>query len=550
MSLYPNVPAQAPPAQECASQVEIRIHCKDLMNKDVTSKSDPCAALYLFEGAKWSEIGRTEKINNNLNPQFSTAIGMKYYFETAQKIKICVYDVDNATSTLDDDDFLGSFECTLGQLVSGGPLTKKLVNQKGKPYEKSFITVSAEEVTEKTELVQLSFKAKKLDDKDFFGKSDPFLEFSRQNSDGSWQVVHRTEVVKNNLNPTWKKFELTSHALCKGNKQAPIRINCYDWDSDGSHDMIGCCEMTLTEMMKANSSNEVVKLCIHPKNAAKKKSSGSIILYACKVSILPSFLNYIMAGTNINFTVGVDFTGSNGDPNDVNSLHYIHPERPNDYMQAILSVGQVCEDYDTDKFFPALGFGAKLPPTFEVFHEFAINFNPQNPFCEGIHGVLTAYQNCIRQIQLWGPTNVAPIIRHVAKFAFAAQNEEATKGAAAYFILLLLTDGVITDMNDTVEAIIEASSLPMSLIIVGIGNADFTNMNFLDGDEGVLKSKSGKKAHRDIVQFVPFRSFVRVNIDENYSSSAELARNVLAEVPGQVVSYFRSRNLMPIEKQT
>ena len=37
-----------------------------------------------------------------------------------------------------------------------------------------------------------------------------------------------------------------------------------------------------------------------------------------------------------------------------------------------------------DKMFPALGFGAKIPPTMEVSHEFAINFNPQNPYCAGI----------------------------------------------------------------------------------------------------------------------------------------------------------------------
>ena len=36
-----------------------------------------------------------------------------------------------------------------------------------------------------------------------------------------------------------------------------------------------------------------------------------------------------------------------------------------------------------DKMFPALGFGAKVPPRDEVLHEFAINFNPQNPYCAG-----------------------------------------------------------------------------------------------------------------------------------------------------------------------
>jgi len=50
--------------------------------------------------------------------------------------------------------------------------------------------------------------------------------------------------------------------------------------------------------------------------------------------------------------------------------------------------------------------------------------------------------------------------------------------------LLLLTDGVISDMDDTVQAIVNASYLPISLIIVGVGNADFAQMDFLDCDNG------------------------------------------------------------------
>lgn len=52
-----------------------------------------------------------------------------------------------------------------------------------------------------------------------------------------------------------------------------------------------------------------------------------------------------------------------------------------------------------------------------------------------------------------------------------------------YFILLMLTDGVISDMQDTQRAIIHASRLPMSIIIVGVGDANFSAMNVLDADE-------------------------------------------------------------------
>lgn len=76
-----------------------------------------------------------------------------------------------------------------------------------------------------------------------------------------------------------------------------------------------------------------------------------------------------------------------------------------------------------------------------------------------------------------------------------------------YFVLLIITDGVITDMDQTQAAIVAASRLPMSIIIVGVGGADFSAMEFLDSDDRLLHSPTGELASRDIVQFVPFRNF-------------------------------------------
>ena len=55
--------------------------------------------------------------------------------------------------------------------------------------------------------------------------------------------------------------------------------------------------------------------------------------------------------------------------------------------------------------------------------------------------------------------------------------------------MLLLTDGVLSDMSDAIDALVRASKLPMSVIIVGVGQADFTDMNTLDCDEGLLVSR-------------------------------------------------------------
>lgn len=81
-----------------------------------------------------------------------------------------------------------------------------------------------------------------------------------------------------------------------------------------------------------------------------------------------------------------------------------------------------------------------------------------------------------------------------------------------YSVLLILTDGEITDFDQTKDAIVRASRLPLSIIIVGVGPADFKAMELLDGDNGVLKSTAGEAVARDIVQFVPYRQFKDVRL--------------------------------------
>lgn len=63
---------------------------------------------------------------------------------------------------------------------------------------------------------------------------------------------------------------------------------------------------------------------------------------------------------------------SSGNPAQPTSLHYMNPYQLNAYGMALKAVGEIVQDYDSDKMFPALGFGAKLPPDGRISHEFAL----------------------------------------------------------------------------------------------------------------------------------------------------------------------------------
>ena len=104
-------------------------------------------------------------------------------------------------------------------------------------------------------------------------------------------------------------------------------------------------------------------------------------------------------------------------------------------------------------------------------------------------------------------------------------------------IVLYVTDGAITDMTETVDTIVEASHYPISIIIVGVGEADFSKMEILDSDDAMLQNSAGRLAQRDIVQFVEFKNF-------KYDTTL-LAEEVLREVPNQLVSYMQNKSIAP-----
>ncbi|XP_064363859.1 copine-3-like [Dromaius novaehollandiae] len=154
-------------AAQCVTKVELTVACTDLLDKDVGSKSDPlCVLLQNTSGQQWYEVDRTERIKNSLNPKFAKKFLIDYYFELVQKLKFGIYDIDNKTFDLSDDDFLGEFECTLGQIVSTKTLTKPLVLKNGRPAGKGSITITAEEVKD-NRVVVLEVEARKLDNKVF-----------------------------------------------------------------------------------------------------------------------------------------------------------------------------------------------------------------------------------------------------------------------------------------------------------------------------------------------------------------------------------------------
>ena len=246
-----------------------------------------------------------------------------------------------------------------------------------------------------------------------------------------------------------------------------------------------------------------------------------------------TFVDYLKAGIEIGLSIAIDFTKSNGPPYERTSLHYIHDIEKNQYERAIWSCGNIVAYYDYDQLFPCFGFGAKVQN--EARDLFNLNFQ-DDPNVKYIDGIIDAYHNAVNAITFYGPTYFGPILSTINKII----KDECYK--LKYHILMILTDGKIDDIDNTIDALVEGSFLPLSVIIIGVGNANFDNMKILDADENPLIDSKGVKAVRDLVQFVPFIKYE--------SNPEKLANEVLAEIPRQLMEYYEQNNLDPIKLTT
>ncbi|XP_042066010.1 protein BONZAI 2-like isoform X3 [Salvia splendens] len=488
------------------------------------------------------ELGRTEVVLNSLSPKWIKKFSVTYQFEMVQNLVLRVYDVDTQfhgmdvkTLKLEEQQLLGEAICTISKIATKlyRTVTIDLTREEVSTRKCGQLTVYAEEsVTSKT-TVELVLRCSDLESKDLFSKSDPFLVISKATEHGMLVPICKTEVRKNDHEPKWNPIFLSIQQV--GSKDSPLLIECFNFNSNGKHDLLGKVQKSLAELERLHSAGSVENLFIPMsvgKNHQRKVLKSQLIVDKYSETIQHTFLDYLAGGYELNFMVAVDFTASNGNPRLPDSLHYIDPSgRPSAYQRAILEVGGVLQFYDYDKKFPAWGFGAR-PIDGPVSHCF--NLNGSSTYCEveGIHGIMMAYSGALSNVSLAGPTLFGHVVTQAAQIASGSVARNERK----YFVLLIITDGVITDLQETKDAFVMASDLPLSILIVGVGGADFKEMEILDADKGErLESSSGRVASRDIVQFVPFRDV--------QSGEDSVVRSLLAELPTQFLNYVRARGI-------
>lgn len=365
--------------------------------------------------------------------------------------------------------------------------------------------------------VYFTIKKEVINNKNIFAKKI-------KEEDRLWIEFYKSEVVDLNKNfiAEYKLITLESTVAYFGNVNNPTLIEFFDFTHKK---IIGKIEFTFNDLLnKKGILNHFVN---------EGKSDELEIDLKVRVYDKLTFIDYLKKGMQIALAIGIDFTASNKDYKLENSNHYIQQDKLNCYEQAIKYCGQILAYYDYDQVYPVYGFGALVLGEKIVDNCFSVNLN-MDPNIRGIYNVLANYRRCLKNIKFYGPTCFAPIINKM--ISEIRVKIKSVYDYLEYNVLLILTDGNVSDLEESVEGVITASKYPISIIIIGIGTGPFDKMDALDADVSPLVDKHGRKMERDIVQFVEFDRFK--------DDDEELIREVLAEIPTQIVEYYAMTNVM------
>ncbi|CAI2360832.1 unnamed protein product [Moneuplotes crassus] len=554
--------------------LSLRFTARELPTMDSGSKTDSFAVIYQSntdpeqgEVGKWVEVGRTEVIMNTNEPEFIKTVQVEYHFQEDQELMVALYDSDKFNDeeiSLEDSEYIGQAEFRLQTLVSNAdreiefPLfSKKSSQEGGKEGEgegeeekhaeeetkeedqtaKGFVKVHFEEdlscTNQDLKLVISLHEGNFAEDKAYF------IEIEKVNPDSAEKTVSifKTEKVTfhsesltqfKDINIPLDCFLFIKNTVIN-EKEIPLKLVVKQYIPSGEHQKIGEISTTIGDLLEGDSE---IKL-----EVKESENTFSLKIEESELTKVNSFLDYITNGCQMALVAGISFGASNktGGP-DGKNLHSTEL-KDNYYFIATQQIGNILLNFDSDKQVPLYGFGAIIDERYyktNVSNCFALNGNSFRPEVFNVAGIQAYYINAINNIELGEATLLAPMLQRWNEMV----SFEVENNIRKYYTFLILTDGAIQDKDETIEQIVASTKLPVSVIIVGIGNGDFSDMEFLDSDGSPLFcQKTQTFAKRDNVQFVKY--------SDNKGDTQKLASETLQELPRQMLEYFEGKEIEP-----
>lgn len=515
---------------------ELHFKCRNLCKNEVDPLPTTFLILYEEKNNAWEVIEKTEAVSDDSNPEFAQCIKVQIVPQTIQKMKIEVRVIDILLSTENQSkelcsvefklsDFEGkekefiSYNLVPAERTDGGKVLiycDNLINNETKGNTMTIwakidpcLIKTAEIYYKIYRLIQAHAIEKESNDKQadnlllanysFYGKFDDKEQIY------SWNDIKtNTNVLSLQENGNIIAFEI---GLKEKNKRQRI----------------------LLENAELSKLSEVGINCPVSYNGLEY---GTFYMNCSVTTAQHSFIDYVQGGITPKLMIGIDFTRTNANGK---KMHTSDLEE-NPYAIIIRALGSALLRFDQQQRVIGLGLGANIQDIGRSYC-FALNGNIFEPEIIGLDHLLESYIRALNVVKLSGPTYFAEVLNYsadvVESYTKIAFNENPR-----YFVLLLIVDGSPLDIEETKEVIVKCSTLPMSIIIVGV-NSSLCQSIYELLVQG-LTARSGRVIKRDIIQFIDYQSEL-INMEKMIKVS-------FSKIQKQMDEYMSSHKIAPKKK--
>lgn len=274
------------------------------------------------------------------NQEYLYTVELEYYFHAEQELRIEFL----------SDKKLAVFEAPLAKIIA-----------KSEPYDYDVyidgvkcgdFKVFIEELSNCIETFALRFEGHNLNlncHHSLVGSTDLFLRLLKANNNYSdrFSTIGETEPIQHTNKIVWNEIAITPDKLCIGPNRK-LKIECFDKSSEEK--LIGSSEMTFGQLIKGKSYKLSRKGELYG-----TKSAGTIKLKQFHTTDVGKSLVDCIQRNKIAFGVAIDFSDTNKDHTETDSLHHLSDDTLNEYEIVLESIGNVIRHYNDDKRYLALG---------------------------------------------------------------------------------------------------------------------------------------------------------------------------------------------------
>ncbi|OHT17499.1 hypothetical protein TRFO_02528 [Tritrichomonas foetus] len=307
------------------------------------------------------------------------------------------------------------------------------------------------------------------------------------------------------------------------------------------------------------------------------KLDQSYLTYEKKDTSKNTFIQLLAMGVRIRPIIAIDFSSSNR-PVLIPNLDGLHSGNLNMnlYVAAMKSIYDTLSIYDPDNSVSLYGLCAKIEGVFNEYFPMkskvlqiintdqnttlindkkAIPTNRQNtgqksnPKSGQIkrsetdesdsnryyskESMIQAYNVYRQMVQFWDPTKLSNFLKKLSEKAKLEQE----KNNNIYTVLIIITDGLVVDFHDIVDAIIEINDDPMFIVFVGVGeeksDRNFQGLQKIDDNLNILKNSDNNKEYHDIVTTVHFKT-------SDIAAPEKFCEAAFKEIPGAIARFMNT----------